>query len=420
MGIFAKKENSKKGLWMKRIKRLALFFAPFSIFISVSCASKPQTSILLNDIRNPSQNVQEVLAKEGKSDYFLLRDEGYSLRMIYLCPNRVYNFVEGSNKNHILVSLQPLLDSKVEKKLSPEDRLRIWACWERKVREEQSQVEERKKRIIEARIQLAKEVDEALNERNRIVAEIEFKKKLAEQRRRQMEEERRRMEEERRRMEEERRRMEENLLRKIEEEQRRKIEEERKIQTYKAGEREKEVLSPLPPPITQSGIFLVMSDASVHEAARNNSRIKGHIRKYDIFEVINSKTDENKVTWHQVVLNERFISKKEKKLGWTPEEKSFWVKNKLLTWVYPGDLANINITKPLKLNAEEIQFTGIKASTSPKNILYEVIYEIISEHIEKTMGWVREADGIRRADKNIDEMFDLLRNLRNTLWPIKI
>ena len=107
-------------------------------------------------------------------------------------------------------------------------------------------------------------------------------------------------------------------------------------------------------------------------------------------------------------------------MGWAPEEKSFWVKNKLLAWVYPGDLAKINTTKPLKFNAEEIQFTGIKGSPTQKNPFYEVIYEINAEYIEKSVGWVKEVDGIRRADKNMDEMIDLLKKLAETLWPIKI
>ena len=182
---------------MKRKKGFFLFFTPFLILTALACASKPQTSILLNDLPNPSYTVQEVLAKEGKSDYFLLRDEGYSIRLIYLCANRIYNFVDDPDKNPILVSLQPLLDSQVEKRLLPDDRRRIWACMEKKVREEQSRVEEQKRSVIEERNQLAKAVIAALNEQNRIVAEIEFKKKLAEQRQRQIEEEMRRAEEER-------------------------------------------------------------------------------------------------------------------------------------------------------------------------------------------------------------------------------
>ncbi len=406
MGGSAQKEGSKRIVSMMGEKRFFFLFALLLFLTTLACASKPRTSALLLDLQNPPPAVQEVFAKEGISDYFLLKDGGYSLRLVYLCANRIYNFVDEPEKNRVLVSLQPLLDTQVEKKLSADDRKRIWACWEQKVREEHSQVEELKKNIIEERKRLEKEMVAALSERDRIVTEIEFKKKLAEQRKRQIEEEMRRAEEER--------------LRRIEEDQRRKIEEERKIKAYKAGEKEKEVPPPLPPKVTESGIFLVMKDANVYEAAKNNSKIQARVKKYDIFDVINSKRDENGMPWHQVVLSERIISNKGKKIGWTPEEKSFWVKNKLLAWVYPGDLPKINSVKPLKLNVEEIQFTGKKASPPHKPHFYEVIYEVNTEYIEKIIGWVEERDGIRRADKNMDEMIDLLKNLRNTLWPIKI
>ncbi len=397
---------------MKRKKGLVFFFASFLILVASACAPKPKMSILFNDFQNPSQTFNQVIGKEGKGDYFLLRDEGYSLRIIYLCANKVYNFVDDPDKNPILVGHQPLLDSQVEKKLSPEDRKRVWSCQEQGVREEQFQVEERKKRLIAARENLAKELSAAFKEQKSILDEIEFKKELFQQRKRQLE-----LEEERRKAEEERR---QRRLVKAEEEQRRKIEEERKIRSYKAGEKEKEVLSPLPPPIPERGIFLVMKDASVHETAKNNSRVEGQVRKYDLFEVFKSQRDEHKMTWYQVLLSERFISKREKKVGWSPEEKSFWAKNKLSAWVYPGDLSKINTTKPLKLNVEEIQFTGIKLAPPKKNPFYEVIYEITNEYIEKSMGWVKDQDGIRRHDKNMDEMMDLLNKLAHTLWPIKI
>ena len=58
-----------------------------------------------------------------------------------------------------------------------------------------------------------------------------------------------------------------------------------------------------------------MKDANVHEAAKNTSKIQGQVRKYDIFEVINSQRDENEITWHQVLLSEQLVSKKGEKGG---------------------------------------------------------------------------------------------------------
>jgi hypothetical protein len=96
------------------------------------------------------------------------------------------------------------------------------------------------------------------------------------------------------------------------------------------------------------------------------------------------------------------------------------VKNKLLAWVYPGDLAKIHTAKPLKLNVEEIQFTGKKASSPPKPSLYEVIYEVNVEYAENIVGWIDEKSGIRRSNTNKDEMRSLLNELSKTLWPLRI
>jgi hypothetical protein len=405
LGGFSQKEDDKKAFSMKGEKK-HLLFAFFLVLTALACTPQPRTSVLLRDLQNPPPAIQDVFAKEGVSDYLLLKDEGYSFRLVYLCANRIYNFVDEPENNPVLVSLQPLLDTPVEKKLSAEDRKRIWTCWEEKVRAEHSQVEERKKSIAEERKQLEKEIVAALKEQDRISAEIALKKKLAEQRKRQIEAEKRRAEEER--------------LRRIEEEQRRKIEEERKVKAYKAGEKEKEAPPPLPPKVSESGIFLVMKDAHVYEGPQNTSKIKALVKKYDILGVINSQKDKNGMQWHQFILSERIISKKGKKIGWTPEERNFWEKHKLLVWIYPGDLTKINTIKPLKLNVEEIQYTGKKGLSPSQTPFYEVNYEEDTEYVEKILGWVEEQNGIRRADKNEDEMIELLQKLALTLWPIKI
>lgn len=378
------------------------------VLIALACSPKPRSSLLLRDLSTPPKVVLETFAKEGKSDYFLLNDEGYSFRLIYLCENRVLNFVEEPPKNPIMVSIQPILDTPVENRLEADDRRRIWACMERKVREENSRVEELRGRVAEERIKIEKELNATWVERDRILAEIEKKRKLEAQRQRRMEEEMRRAEEER--------------LRKLEEEQRRKSEEERKIKAYRAGEREKEELSTLPPPpkITESGIFLVMKETNVFDEPRETAKILHKAQKSDIFEVINSTKDEHGVQWYQFVLSERVISEKGKRYGWSPEERSFWVKNKLLAWVYPGDLAKIGTVKPLKLNAEEIQFTGKKASTPQRHSVFEVVYEWNIEFTERIIGWTNEKSGIRRPNKNKEEMRNLLQSLSKTPWSMQI
>jgi hypothetical protein len=370
-----------------------------------ACSSKPKASVLLRDPLAPNQVVEDTFAKEGKSDYILVNDEGYSFRLIYLCENRVYNFAEEPKKNLVLVSLQPILDTPVEKRLRADDRRRIWACMERKVREEQSRVEEQKRRVTEEKSRVEKEVLLTWAERDHIAMEIERKKKLEAQRARKMEEETRRAEEER--------------LRKLEEEQRRKTEEERKIKAYRAAEKE-ELSSSLPLKVTESGIFLVTKESDVHEEPKETSRIQSKAKKHDIFDVLNSRKDENGVEWHQIVLSERVISEKGKKSGWSAEERSFWVKNKMLAWVYPGDPAKIQTVKPLRLSVEEIQFTGKKFITAQKTTLYEVVYELNSETTEKILGWIDEKGGIRRAKKNKEEMRNVLQELSKTSWPLQI
>ena len=98
--------------------------------------------------------MQDTFSAKGKSDYILLDDDGYPFRLVYLCENRVYNFTEEPEKNFLLTSFQPILDTPVERKLSADDRRRIWACLERKVWEEQSRVVEMKRRVTEERLRL--------------------------------------------------------------------------------------------------------------------------------------------------------------------------------------------------------------------------------------------------------------------------
>ncbi len=375
-----------------------------------SCSSPPKKGVLLRETSIPSKVIQETFAREGKSDYLLLNDDGYTLRLIYLCENRVYNFAEEPQNNPVLVSLQPILDTSVEKRLSSDDRRRIWACMERKVREEQFRVEELKRRIGDETARLEKETRDLATERNRLVAEMEEKRRMAALRQRQLEEEKRRTE-----------KMEEERLRKREEEERRKAEEERKIKAYKAGEKE-DLPVPSPPPlqIKESGIFLTMKDANIYEEAQDTFKVVAKGQKYDLFEVINFKKDPRGGQWFQIILGERVIAEKGKRTGWSPEEKSYWAKNKLLAWVYPGDLAKVQAARALKLNPEELQYTGKKASTPQRPTLFEIIYEVKKDTVEKVLGWVEEKNGIRRSDKNVDEMGTLMQELAKTLWPLRI
>jgi len=100
--------------------------------------------------------------------------------------------------------------------------------------------------------------------------------------------------------------------------------------------------------------------------------------------------------------------------------ESLWVKNKLLAWVYPGENGKINTAKSIKINVDDLQFTGRKFVSADKNILYEVTYEINLEIPERILGWIEEKNGIRRSDKTAEEMRNLLKDLAYTLWPISI
>jgi hypothetical protein len=278
---------------------------------------------------------------------------------------------------------------------------------ERKVREQQARIEEIKRQLIGERIRLERELSSTRVERDRIVAETEKRRKLEAQRQRRMEEERRRAEEER--------------ARRLEEEQQRKVEEERKVKAYRAGEKE-DFLAPSPPPtkVMESGTFLVMKETKIREEPTESSKTLAESKKYDIFEVINSKRDERGILWYQFILSKRVISEKGKRYGWAPEDRSFWVKNKLSVWVYPGDLARIQNIKPIKLNVEDVQFTGKKASIPQKNTFYEITYEVNTEFPEKIMAWIDEKSGIRRSNRSREEMIKLLQDLSSTLWPLRI
>ena len=403
-------KNLEKGRIRTMIRLTINRFLAFILFTSSICGCSPQakTSYLIRDMEHPPRVIQDTFSAKGISDYILLDDEGYPFRLVYLCENRVYNFIEEPEKNFLLTSFQPILDTPIERKLSGDDRRRIWACQERKVWEEQSHVVELKRRVMEERLRLQSVLPLIRLEQNRIRAEIEERKKAEEEKQRRLETEIRRNEEERQR--------------KAEEEQRRKAEEERKIKNYKAGESERvdPVLPPPPIKITERGVFLVMKETPIYEDSRIDSKIQGQGKKYDVFEVLNTRKDQRGIPWHQVLVRDRFVSTKGKRSGWTPEERFFWVKNKLLAWVFPGDPSKSSTVKPLKINVEDLQFTGKKVSTPDRNTLYEVIYEVNLEFAERILGWIEERNGIRRSDKNPDEMRALLKDLAYTLWPLPI
>lgn len=390
--------------------RLVSFILLLFLFCFVACAPKIQQRLLYRDLQSPPKIIQDIFAKEGKSDYILKNDDGYSYRLIYLCENRVLNFTEEPENNPILVSLQPILDTNVETLLSFDDRVRIWACMERRVREELSRIEEIKRRTMEEISEASSELNRIRDEHKRLQDEIDKRKMIALQKQRQLEEEARRAE-----------RLEEERLRKAEEEQRRRLEEERKVKFYKSQEKEELSQPPPPPPKPiETGIFLIMKETNVYEDPKEQSKIKAKVKKYDIFEVLNSKKEPNGSQWFQILLGERLISERQKRIGWVPEEKSFWVKNKIPAWVYPADLSKAHTAKPLRIDPELLTFTGKKSSLPNKPPFFEVTYDIKIESIERTTGWVEEKSGIRRPNKTIDEMRLLLNELSMTLWPIRV
>lgn len=391
---------------MRRGPRIIILFLLSALFFSSFCSSKPKTSILLRDQVNPPKVVREVFAREGKSDYFLLNDEGYSFRLIYLCENRVLNFTEEPKGNPVLVSTQPILNTTVESQLSADDRRRIWVCMERKVKEQQFKIDEQRRRIVAERVRLEKEIGSIQRERNQFITELQKKKRLEAERKRQLAEERRRTEAER--------------LRKMEEEQRRRTEEGRKLRFYTAGRKEESSSAFDAVKATESGVFLALKEIRVHAQPAVDSKVIAIINKYDIYDVLNSKMDSTWTQWHQILLSEYIISEKGKRYGWTPEERSFWSKHKLRVWVYPGDITKIDLTKPLKLNINNVQFTGKRAAVPGRPALYEVTYHINSEFTEKIIGWVREQEGIRRSNRTKEEMSTLLRDVASTGWPMNI
>src|SRR5512143_611305 len=82
MGRQTQKESSKtfrpmrEGIFSPLLPALAILFS------FISCSSGPKASIPLRDHAAPPGVVQEAFAREGKSDYFLVHDEGYSFRLI--------------------------------------------------------------------------------------------------------------------------------------------------------------------------------------------------------------------------------------------------------------------------------------------------------------------------------------------------
>lgn len=388
------------------------FLLTFLSLWPLSCAPKVATSILIKDVAHPPPLIQKIIAQEGKVDYFLLQDEGYSWRLIFLCANKVYNLVDDPPHKPVLVSFHPILGSEVEGKIPPLDRIKIWACLESKVREEQTKQAEIKKIIIAERKRVAEEIQRLRAEQERIKKESAEREKILAQQRQ---------------IAEKRRLAEAEVLIKQQqqdEEERKKSEEEKKVKHYRAREKEPDdnhqKETPTPLPITETGTFLVMKDAPVYEMPKKSSRLLTRVKKYDLFEVLNTSRDNYGNQWHQVLLGERIVSKKGQKSGWTPEEKGFWIKHRLMAWVYPGDITKINTAKPLKLAADEIHYTGKKVTLPDKSQFFEVVYEFNVTYPEKVAGWIEDPNGIRRPDKNIEEMMELMKKLAFTLWPLRI
>ncbi len=393
-----------------------LFYIISILFLlaCVTCASKPKTSTLLSEISAPPPLIEKIILQEGKVDYILLHDEGYSWRLIFLCANKVYNLVADAENKPILVSFHPILGSEVEGKIPSLDRIKIWRCWEEKIRTEEAKLAQAKGIIIQERKCVEKEIAHLWAEKERLEKEI-IEEVIKAGRQRIMAEEKRAAEWEAKLKQEEEQR------RKIE-----KIEEEKKVRYYRSREKnrdeDKEKDREISPPlkVTETGIFLVMKNSPVYEMPKRSARVQIRAKKYDLFNVLNSTRDETGTQWHQIFLGERVGFKKVKKVGWSPEEKSFWLKHKLLTWVYPGDINKINNLKPLKLPPEEVHYTGKKTSLPNNSHLFEVTYEVTVEFIEKVYGWIEDYHGIRRADKNMEEMLELMKSLAATLWPLRI
>ena len=319
------------------------------------------------------------------------------------------NFLEEPVKNPVLVSAQPLLDTPVELRLPPEDRRKIWSCMEGKVWAEHSRIETLKTQKANERNAIEKEIQSARGEKERLIAEAN---------------EKRRAETERLlRIEQEKRKEEEEHLRREAEEQRKLADEERKLRNYRAGEKD-DIPSPAPPSLnsTESGIFLVMKESKVYQDPRNSSKVLFRAEKYHLFEVINSKADDSGNLWNQVIVSERVVTEKGRRFGWSPEEKSYWARNKLLVWIYPRDvlISPGNNTKPLRLRVDDVQFTGKISLNAQKQSFYEVSYLVNTSFQERILGWVDENDGIRRKAKTIEEMRNLLNDLSKTLWPIGV
>ncbi len=399
----------KELLSSKQIRNPFWVFTAVLLLSSISCSTAPQRSVLTRDLIDPPQQIQEAFAQQGKGDYFLLSDEGYSFRLIYLCENRVLNFFDEPEKNPVLVSLQSVLDSLVESRISPDDRRRVWACMERKVREENSRVEDLRNRLVKDRLQLEGEIRRIKAERQRIVTEITAKKKLEEEAQRKIELEKRIAEEEHQK--------------RIAEDLRRVTEEERKVKYYKSGEKE-DVAPPhipsLPLRATETGIFLIMKEAGIYEEPSESSRTLAKASKYDIWEVKNSARDKSGNRWHQVSLGYRVVGDKGRRIGWSPEERAFWTKHNLLVWIYPGEIANLNHGKPFKMKIDDVQFTGKVSFTSQKDSFFEVTYQVNNLSKEEIQGWIEEKNGIRRPTKTKEEVRDLLKDLSKSLWPIRI
>ena len=61
------------------------------------------------------------------------------------------------------------------------------------------------------------------------------------------------------------------------------------------------VLPPPPIKVTERGVFLVMKETPIYEDPRIDSKVQGQGKKYDVFDVLNTRKDQRGVLWHQML-----------------------------------------------------------------------------------------------------------------------
>jgi len=136
---------------IKKSFRYSYLGIPLVVFLFLSpggCFSKKGKLIPFDSLSSYYPYPQDLerfrlYLQVGQPDYVIFLDEGYKEQWVYVCKDIIYNFepISTEGKHPMRITSQALTGTKVEAKLSEEDREQLVKCKDEKSGSKQGEVE---------------------------------------------------------------------------------------------------------------------------------------------------------------------------------------------------------------------------------------------------------------------------------------